>query len=254
MNSENYVRNVLRTDSPITPELLERLQNPQTVRLLHAAIGLSTEAAELLDMLKKHIFYGKPLDLVNAKEEVGDSMWYAGLAIDVLRTTMNDILTMNIDKLRLRYPEKFSGEQAVNRDTDAERRLLEGGVGAMRPPSRITFQGGDCVFEFTTRRSSAWLTFAAEVLHHVENYTVPQYGDAGEDEVTNWSAEDCIRAISKYVARFGRNARPGQQRLDLLKMAHFVQLAAEKLVLPPGVHSPTGPRNPPRPPNDHPRG
>jgi len=125
ISSYNYVEHVLRTDSPITPELLERLQDPQTVRLLHAAMGLSTEAAELLDMLKKHIFYGRPLDLVNAAEEVGDNQWYAGLAIDVLRTTMDELLTMNINKLRLRYPEKFRESDAINRDVDKERELLE---------------------------------------------------------------------------------------------------------------------------------
>lgn len=125
INSNNYVNHVLRTDSPVTPELLARLQDPQTVRLLHAAMGLTTEAAELVDMLKKHIFYGKPLDRVNAVEEVGDSMWYAGLAVDVLKTTMDEILTKNIEKLRLRFPDKFNESDAINRDVAAERRLLE---------------------------------------------------------------------------------------------------------------------------------
>lgn len=125
MTSENYVQHVLRTDSPITPELLARMQDPTTIRLLHAAIGLATESGELLDMLKKHIFYGRPIDRVNAVEELGDSQWYVGLAIDVLHTTMNEILTTNIDKLRLRYPEKFSEADAVGRDIGAERVLLE---------------------------------------------------------------------------------------------------------------------------------
>jgi len=125
LTSENYVTEVLRTDCPVTPELIERLIQPETVRLLHATMGMATEAAELVDMLKKHIFYGRKLDLVNAAEEVGDSQWYAGLAIDVLKTTMNDILTMNINKLRLRYPEKFTELHAIIRDTSAERELLE---------------------------------------------------------------------------------------------------------------------------------
>lgn len=125
LTSETYVAEVLRTDCPITPELIERLSQPETIRLLHATMGLVTEAAELADMLKKHIFYGRKLDLVNAAEEVGDSQWYAGLAVDVLKTTMNDIFTMNIAKLRLRYPEKFTEARAENRDIPAERALLE---------------------------------------------------------------------------------------------------------------------------------
>lgn len=208
IDSGNYVSHVLRTDSPITPGLLARLQNPETVRLLHAAMGMATEAAELLDMLKKHLFYGRPLDLVNAAEEVGDSQWYAGLAVDVLGTTMNEILTMNIAKLRLRYPEKFDELAAVNRDVDAERRLLEVGP--------------------VSRRGTNWLRFSAEVFDHIENYTVPQYGDEGEDQVTEWTADDCLQANRKYAARFRRGARQGEQHRDFLKMSHYVSLTAEK--------------------------
>jgi hypothetical protein len=263
ITSDNYVQHVLRTDSPITPDLLARLQDPQTVRLLHAAIGLATESGELLDMLKKHIFYGRPLDRVNAREEVGDSQWYAGLAIDVLSSTMDEILTMNIDKLRLRYPEKFCESRAVDRDTVAERRLLEGcgpggacagdcgcsqeevhGVSTVwlepaEPPSpsvtertsddELDRAGATLTLYATTRRGANWLIFAAIVLRHVEGYTVPQYGDEGEDQVSEWTAADCVTAIRKYAARFGRNTRDGQDRLDLLKIAHFASMAAEKL-------------------------
>ena len=125
ITSENYVQNVLRSESPVTNELRNRLQNEDTIRLLHAAMGMATEAGEFLDMLKKHIFYGKPMDFVNAKEEVGDQMWYAGLAIDVLKTTFDEVLTVNIDKLKSRYPEKFTEEAAINRDLNTERAILE---------------------------------------------------------------------------------------------------------------------------------
>jgi NTP pyrophosphatase (non-canonical NTP hydrolase) len=93
--------------------------------MLHAAIGLVTESAELIDMIKKHIYYGKDFDEVNAKEEAGDIAWYLGLAINEMKTTMNDVLSLNIEKLKLRYPNKFSSEDAINRDVVAERELLE---------------------------------------------------------------------------------------------------------------------------------
>lgn len=80
-----------------------------------------------------------------------------------------------------------------------------------------------------SKRGDNWLRFSEEVRHHVDNYTVPQYGDAGEDRATHYTAEECIKQVEKYTARFGRNQRPGQQRLDLLKAAHYIQLAAEKL-------------------------
>ena len=128
ITSENYVEHVTRTDTPITPELIERLQNPNTIRLLHAAMGMASEAGEMIDMLKKHLFYGTPIDWINAKEEIGDQSWYIGLAIDVMKTTMNEILTLNIEKLQIRYPEKFSEYCAINRNLEAERKLLEGEI------------------------------------------------------------------------------------------------------------------------------
>jgi NTP pyrophosphatase (non-canonical NTP hydrolase) len=123
MTSENYVENVIKTDCVYDTKLAVRLV--ESARMLHAAMGLVTEAAELLDMLKKHIYYGKKLDMVNAKEEIGDSSWYIGLAVDEMKTTMNEVLTLNIEKLKLRYPNKFTSEDAINRDVDAERELLE---------------------------------------------------------------------------------------------------------------------------------
>ena len=78
-------------------------------------------------------------------------------------------------------------------------------------------------------RGLEWLSFSDSVFEHVENYTVPQYGDVGEDNVTEWSAEDCVKQIEKYQKRFGKNSRPGQEKLDLLKIAHYACLAASKL-------------------------
>jgi NTP pyrophosphatase (non-canonical NTP hydrolase) len=125
MTSKNYVENVLNTESQVTPELIARLTNPDTVRLLHAGMGLCTEAGEFLDMLKKHIFYGRGLDFPNAIEELGDTQWYVGVAIDVLRTTFDEVLTINIDKLKARYPEKFTEHHAINRNLEVERAILE---------------------------------------------------------------------------------------------------------------------------------
>ena len=72
------------------------------------------------------------------------------------------------------------------------------------------------------------LPFSLRVLQHIESYTVPQYGDAPNDEVESWSIEECLLAVKKYNARDGKNSREGQQELDFLKMAHFVQIAADK--------------------------
>ena len=95
------------------------------IDLLHAAIGMQTEAAEFSDMLKKHIFYGKPLDKVNLKEELGDQLWYIAMALRALDTTFEAVMERNIEKLKARYPDKFTEELAENRDLDKEREILE---------------------------------------------------------------------------------------------------------------------------------
>ena len=78
-----------------------------------------------------------------------------------------------------------------------------------------------------SKRGLNFMLFAYTVLDHIEEYTIPQYGDEGEDQVSDWTVEDCLKAVKKYIARYGRNTRKGQQMLDFKKMLHFVQLAAE---------------------------
>lgn len=105
----------------------QRLSDPRTLRLLHAAMGLATEAGEFVDALKKHIFYGKPLDHTNLVEELGDSSWYERIALSALETSFLSMLERNVYKLQARFPEKFTEHNAVNRDLEKERTILEGG-------------------------------------------------------------------------------------------------------------------------------
>lgn len=101
--------------------------NTQQAEILHHALGLATEAAEILDMLKKHLIYGKPLDLVNLGEELGDCAWYEAGLLRILKKTRSEIERVNIAKLAKRYPDKFSATAALHRDLTGERQLLEGG-------------------------------------------------------------------------------------------------------------------------------
>jgi NTP pyrophosphatase (non-canonical NTP hydrolase) len=94
-------------------------------RLLHAGIGLTTEAGEFIDALKKHIFYGKELDRVNLSEEIGDIFWYLAIAADELGINFESVMNRNIEKLKARYGEKFTEESAEDRDLDQERDILE---------------------------------------------------------------------------------------------------------------------------------
>ena len=81
---------------------------------------------------------------------------------------------------------------------------------------------------FKSNRVIDWEIFSEKVIKHIEGYTVPQYGDRPVDQIEDWSVEDCLRAVKKRLSRFGRNSRPGQDELDLLKMVHEIQIAFDK--------------------------
>ncbi|MAF78178.1 MAG: hypothetical protein CME63_03015 [Halobacteriovoraceae bacterium] len=125
MNSKEYIQDAIRTESTDFKSMNRRLEEDGTKRLLHAGIGLSTEAGEFLDALKKHIFYGKELDRVNLKEEMGDLFWYLAIACDELNVEFEPLMETNIAKLKARYGDKFSEKRAEHRDLDTERNILE---------------------------------------------------------------------------------------------------------------------------------
>jgi NTP pyrophosphatase (non-canonical NTP hydrolase) len=126
MNTKDYVKNVLVTESRDFTAVKDRMQETSTVRLMHAMIGMCTESGEIQDQLKKHIFYGKPLDKTNLVEELGDLMWYVGVMCSELNVDLDEVMEKNIAKLKKRYGEKFTEAAALNRDLDSERKILEG--------------------------------------------------------------------------------------------------------------------------------
>ena len=195
MTPDQYIKNVLRTESP-SFDLID-------TRILHGVIGCCTEAGELLEAIKPSMFYSGFLDKVNLKEEVGDILWYIGVTLNACQLTFEDIMDknttlsvnplqqtpntviyhgvigcciesgnmldivkkslfysrelpfidikyklisivwniriileinqwtleevmeLNIAKLRKRYPEQFKDELAENRDLQGERKILE---------------------------------------------------------------------------------------------------------------------------------
>lgn len=93
---------------------------------LHAILGVAGESGELIDAIKKTIFYGLPLDKVNCDEEFGDKTYFIQLWCFTRGITIFDLMAQNEAKLRQRYPEgKFVQDRAVNRDLEAEREVLE---------------------------------------------------------------------------------------------------------------------------------
>jgi len=78
-----------------------------TERLLTAAVGMCAEAGEFTEVIKKTVFQGKPVteeNLFHLKRELGDIMWYVMQACMGLDTTLDEIVEMNVEKLKARYP------------------------------------------------------------------------------------------------------------------------------------------------------
>lgn len=95
---------------------------------IHGVIGLATEAGELLELLRD-VVNGKPLDLVNIKEEVGDGKWYMAILARVAGFMWGEDERLNIAKLRARFPDRFTEYDANNRNLSVERGILEGDAG-----------------------------------------------------------------------------------------------------------------------------
>ena len=83
--------------------------------LFNACLGLSGETGELLDMVKKWVFHEKPLDTNHLKKEVGDCLWYIALFCQAMGWNLDEIMQMNIDKLKARYPQGFDVELSNHR-------------------------------------------------------------------------------------------------------------------------------------------
>jgi NTP pyrophosphatase (non-canonical NTP hydrolase) len=88
-------------------------------QLLTAALGLTAESGEFSEVVKKIILQGKPYNEDNVfhmKRELGDICWYIAQACMALDTTFDEIIEMNVEKLKKRYPGgEFNVHQSENR-------------------------------------------------------------------------------------------------------------------------------------------
>jgi len=124
MNTKDYVKNALKTKSYNYDAIINRLFHTD-VDLLHAGMGVTTEAGEFLDTIKKYVYYGKDLDQTNLIEEIGDIFYYLAIACNALDISFEQVMEKNIEKLKARYGEKFTEEKAINRNITNEREILE---------------------------------------------------------------------------------------------------------------------------------
>ena len=111
--SLDYAAFLTRTNS------LELQEDCNVTQLLTAALGLTAESGEFTEVVKKIIFQGKPYSEENVfhmKRELGDICWYLAQACMALDTTFDEVLEMNVDKLKARYPGgEFDVHQSENR-------------------------------------------------------------------------------------------------------------------------------------------
>ena len=90
--------------------------NPTKADLLHMAVGVSGEAGELLDAVKKSAIYGKPLDHKNMIEELGDLEFYMSRIRQIIGVSRDEVLEKNYEKLSKRYSDgSYSNNQAQKR-------------------------------------------------------------------------------------------------------------------------------------------
>ena len=67
-------------------------------------------------MIKKWIFHGSTMDEQHLKKEIGDVMWYIAMICESMGWSMDEVMELNIEKLKKRYPDGFDTERANNRE------------------------------------------------------------------------------------------------------------------------------------------
>ena len=117
IDTNKYIEFVRQTTSPASSDFaalltrlteLEASADADVPRLMTAAFGISAEAGEFTEVIKKIFLQGKPYNEDNVfhlKRELGDICWYIAQACMALDTTFEEVLQMNYEKLSARYPE-----------------------------------------------------------------------------------------------------------------------------------------------------
>lgn len=130
---ERHVVSCKRTGNVTERMVALTFDNPQSnITLTMASMGMTTELAEIIDIIQKKVFYGIPMDIPSLLEELGDFKYYWDLLLDHLRKELcceafNDITIrdLNRKKLQVRYPHGYSNQRALEKDKKAERAVFE---------------------------------------------------------------------------------------------------------------------------------
>lgn len=119
MTGNEYQQLAMRTNDGLnTTRLTDAIFDCRTItiaQLINGALGITGEAGEVSDLIKKGIFHEKGIDLEHLKKELGDCAWYLAMICDACGFTLDDVMQTNIDKLKARYPQGFDTFRANNR-------------------------------------------------------------------------------------------------------------------------------------------
>lgn len=106
MTGEEYQKLAMRTCSIPNDRVMDKAY--------HAIFGLTSEAGEVSGILQK-TYQGHEIDLEHVKKELGDCLWMIAEACDAFGFSLDEVMELNIEKLRKRYPNGFSSENSLHR-------------------------------------------------------------------------------------------------------------------------------------------
>lgn len=100
-------------------ELAQRTSNralDQKGHLFNGVLGLTGEAGECTDLIKKHYFQDGRNFVDDLEDELGDVLWYVAETARALGLTLEEVAVRNVEKLKKRYPEGFEAERSLHRE------------------------------------------------------------------------------------------------------------------------------------------
>lgn len=123
MTGNEYQKLAMRTNDgeaskrlgTLLDDLADCIDIPDFGGMVNGCFGLAGESGEVLDIVKKWIFHENGLDRDHLKKELGDVMWYVAMICESAGFTLDEIMKMNIDKLKSRYPDGFDTQRANHR-------------------------------------------------------------------------------------------------------------------------------------------
>ncbi len=108
---EQFIRKYYAQSEELQQERVLRFA--RATEVLHAALGLSGEVGEVVDLIKKDVAYGKSIPMDKFVEELGDVLHYLCRLCDFAGINLNILMQANVEKLEKRYQEGYSNEAAI---------------------------------------------------------------------------------------------------------------------------------------------